>query len=172
MARYLNEVALSQGLVRDVRYPGLRRPNETATERAERHLAWEQLAPEARKWAVGAGYSRDGEAGFPWSGMVSFHIASPSPRSQHTTETAEKFLRQLGIFTLAESLGGVESLAELPLKMTHAGVDLERRRELGIDGELVRLSVGIEEVADLIDDIDQALRSAVGNGKNGARQQS
>lgn len=62
---------------------------------------------------------------------------------------------------VAESLGGVESLAELPLKMTHAGVATERRRALGIDGELVRLSVGIEEGDDLVADVERSLRAAV-----------
>ena len=61
------------------------------------------------------------------------------------------------MFALAESLGGVESLIELPAKMTHASVPEDLRKELGIEEGLVRLSVGIESVEDLLDDLDQAL---------------
>jgi len=73
---------------------------------------------------------------------------------------AHKFLKALKVFTLAESLGGVESLAEHPLVMTHGSVPAEHRKILGIDGSLVRLSVGIEEQADLIEDLRQALAKA------------
>ena len=68
-----------------------------------------------------------------------------------------KFLKALKIFTLAESLGGVESLAQCPAFMTHASVPLERRIQLGITDNLIRLSAGIESVEDIIEDIDQAL---------------
>jgi cystathionine beta-lyase/cystathionine gamma-synthase len=61
------------------------------------------------------------------------------------------------VFTLAESLGGVESLIEHPAIMTHASIPADRRAELGIDDGLIRLSVGIEDVRDLIDDLEQAL---------------
>ena len=70
---------------------------------------------------------------------------------------ASQFLERLEIFTLAESLGGVESLANHPAIMTHASVPEDIRRELGIDDNLVRLSAGIEECEDLIADIEQAL---------------
>ena len=66
------------------------------------------------------------------------------------------FLEKVEIFTLAESLGGVESLIEHPAIMTHASVPPERRRELGIHDNFVRLSVGIEDVEDLMEDISQA----------------
>jgi len=72
-------------------------------------------------------------------------------------EGSGAFLERLRVFTLAESLGGVESLAEHPALMTHASVPAEARRELGIDDGLVRLSVGIEEADDLVADIEQAL---------------
>lgn len=72
-------------------------------------------------------------------------------------ERISRFLTRCRVFTLAESLGGVESLIEHPAIMTHASVPSEVRRELGIDDGLVRLSVGIEDVADLIDDLEQAL---------------
>lgn len=161
VARYLEEVAVPAGLVRDVRYPGLRRQRETPAQRRERQLAWSQLSGDARRWLARAGYGEDSEGGFPAGGMVSFHIASGAPASQSETAAAERFLERLGVFTLAESLGGVESLAELPLLMTHSGVDPEHRRKLGVDGELVRLSVGVEDVDDLVRDVEQALQAAV-----------
>ena len=68
-----------------------------------------------------------------------------------------RFLTACRVFTLAESLGGVESLIEHPAIMTHASVPAEVRRTLGLDDGLVRLSVGIEDVHDLIADLDQAL---------------
>ncbi len=64
------------------------------------------------------------------------------------------------VFTCAESLGGVESLAELPAIMTHASIPPERRRALGISDGLIRLSVGIEHVDDLIADLAQAFEAA------------
>ena len=70
---------------------------------------------------------------------------------------ARRFLERLELFTLAESLGGVESLAEHPAIMTHASVPPETRAKLGISDTLVRLSVGIEDTDDLIADLDQAL---------------
>ena len=69
---------------------------------------------------------------------------------------AKRFLERCRIFTLAESLGGVESLVEHPGLMTHASIPAERRAEIGIDDGLVRLSVGIEDAADLIADVEQA----------------
>jgi cystathionine gamma-lyase len=73
-------------------------------------------------------------------------------------KAALRFLERCQIFTLAESLGGVESLIEHPAIMTHASVPAEVRKEIGISDALVRLSVGVEDVSDLIDDLDQALR--------------
>ncbi len=70
-----------------------------------------------------------------------------------------RFLERLRIFTLAESLGGVESLAEHPAIMTHASLPSEVRADLGIDDGLVRLSVGVEDLADLQDDLRQALQA-------------
>jgi len=69
----------------------------------------------------------------------------------------KNFLARCQLFALAESLGGVESLIEHPAIMTHASVPPEVRRQLGFDDGLVRLSVGIEDVDDLIADLDQAL---------------
>ncbi len=70
----------------------------------------------------------------------------------------DAFFQKLEIFTLAESLGGVESLIEHPATMTHAAIPKEHRQKIGISDTLVRLSVGIEDAQDLMDDLDQALK--------------
>ena len=70
---------------------------------------------------------------------------------------ARRFLEAVQIFALAESLGGVESLIEHPAIMTHATIPAETRAKLGIGDALVRLSVGVEDVDDLRDDLQQAL---------------
>jgi cystathionine gamma-lyase len=72
-------------------------------------------------------------------------------------EQARRFLERCKIFACAESLGGVESLAEHPAIMTHASLPAEIRKQLGIDDSLVRLSVGVEDVEDLMADLRQAL---------------
>jgi cystathionine gamma-lyase len=86
--------------------------------------------------------------------MVSFRIRGGLEESQ-------RFLSATRLFTLAESLGGVESLAELPALMTHGSIPPTERAILGIGDDLIRLSVGIEEGTDLVSDIEQALRAAV-----------
>ncbi|MEH7889629.1 cystathionine gamma-synthase [Elizabethkingia meningoseptica] len=86
-----------------------------------------------------------------FGGMVSFTFKSGKK------EDAVKFLENLRVFTLAESLGGVESLANHPAMMTHASIPAEKRAELGITDDLVRLSVGIEDAEDLLQDVEQAL---------------
>jgi len=70
---------------------------------------------------------------------------------------ARSFLERVKLFSLAESLGGVESLIEHPAIMTHASIDKPLREALGITDGLVRLSVGIEDVEDLIEDLREAL---------------
>ena len=70
---------------------------------------------------------------------------------------ARRFLERCEVFSLAESLGGVESLVDHPAIMTHASVPEEERAKLGISDQLIRLSVGIEAVEDLLADLDQAL---------------
>ena len=72
-------------------------------------------------------------------------------------DSAKKFLENIEIFTLAESLGGVESLIEHPAIMTHASIDANIRNELGISDTLIRLSVGIEDIDDLKKALDDAL---------------
>jgi cystathionine gamma-lyase len=69
-----------------------------------------------------------------------------------------RFLERTQLFTLAESLGGVESLIEHPAIMTHASIPAETRARIGISDGLVRLSVGVEAADDLIADLEQALR--------------
>jgi cystathionine gamma-lyase len=91
-----------------------------------------------------------------FGGMVSFVLRAR--RGAKVLPRARAFLKSLRVFACAESLGGVESLAELPAIMTHASIPPDRRRALGIDDGLIRLSVGIEHVDDLIADLDQALR--------------
>ncbi|MDX1710646.1 MAG: PLP-dependent aspartate aminotransferase family protein [Rhodovibrionaceae bacterium] len=83
-------------------------------------------------------------------GMVTAFIAGG-------LESARRFLERVEIFSLAESLGGVESLIEHPAIMTHASIPADKRRALGIDDGLIRLSVGIEDADDLIADLEQAL---------------
>jgi cystathionine gamma-lyase len=68
-----------------------------------------------------------------------------------------RLLGNVRLFTLAESLGGVESLIEHPYTMTHVSVPAEIREAMGITPDLIRISVGIEDVADLIEDLDAAL---------------
>ncbi|MBZ4043524.1 cystathionine gamma-synthase [Flavobacterium hibisci] len=86
-----------------------------------------------------------------FGGMVSFTFASGRK------EDSIAFLEKLKVFTLAESLGGVESLANHPALMTHASIPADKRAEVGITDDLVRLSVGIEDAEDLIADLEQAL---------------
>ncbi len=75
-------------------------------------------------------------------------------------DESSKFLKSLKLLTLAESLGAVESLAECPAVMTHASVPAEERAKLGISDSLIRLSIGIEHIDDLLSDIGQALEAA------------
>ncbi len=76
----------------------------------------------------------------------------------HSLEKRDDFLRKIKLFTLAESLGGVESLISVPYDMTHVSVPAEVKREMGLPKTLVRLSVGIEDLEDLHMDIVQALK--------------
>ena len=85
-----------------------------------------------------------------FGGMITFLIKGG-------INEARNFLEKVKIFALAESLGGVESLIEHPAIMTHASVPPENRRQLGILDNLVRVSVGIEDIDDLIGDLKQAL---------------
>lgn len=85
-----------------------------------------------------------------YGGIVTFFIKGD-------IEDARGFLERCSVFALAESLGGVESMVDHPAIMTHASVPEAHRRELGISDQLIRLSVGIEAIEDLLADLDQAL---------------
>ena len=86
-----------------------------------------------------------------YGGMISFSTKEDS------LQGAVNVVQKLKIFTLAESLGGVESLAGHPASMTHASIPKEEREKTGIKDSLIRLSVGIEDINDLITDLEQAL---------------
>ena len=88
-----------------------------------------------------------------FGGMVSFELDGG-------LEAANAFASATRIFTLAESLGGVESLIEIPASMTHASIPAEKRRAEGLADGLVRLSVGVEHVEDLIEDLEHAFAAA------------
>ncbi|HEY8678905.1 MAG TPA: cystathionine gamma-synthase [Candidatus Dormibacteraeota bacterium] len=88
-----------------------------------------------------------------FGGMISFEVKGG-------LEAAHRVVEGTRLFTLAESLGGVEALIELPAAMTHASIPAETRRAHGVADGLVRISVGIEDVADLISDLDRALSDA------------
>lgn len=85
-----------------------------------------------------------------FGGMVSFELKT-------TVDEAKKFTQQVQLWTLAESLGGVRSLVCHPATMTHASVETDIRRKAGIGDGLIRLSAGLEDVDDLVEDLDQAL---------------
>lgn len=85
-----------------------------------------------------------------FSGIVTFFVKGG-------LDETRQFLERLRIFTIAESLGGVESLVDHPGLMTHASIPADKRKELGIDDSLVRLSVGIEDTDDLLADLREAL---------------
>ena len=87
-----------------------------------------------------------------FGGMVSFEVKDEA--------VALKVLEGLKIFALAESLGAVESLAEHPARMTHASMPAAERERVGVGGGLIRLSIGVEDADDLIEDLEQALHSA------------
>ncbi|KAH7326591.1 Cys/Met metabolism PLP-dependent enzyme [Stachybotrys elegans] len=99
---------------------------------------------------------RDGMGG----GMLSFRI-----RGGH--DAAVRFCQYTKIFTLAESLGGVESLVEVPSSMTHAGIPKDQREAVGVFDDLVRISCGVEDAEDLKHDVLQALSKAVTASKAG-----
>ena len=103
---------------------------------------------------------RDGLGG----GVLSFRV-----KGGHTA--AELFCQSTKLYTLAESLGGVESLCEIPSAMTHAGIPKESREAIGIFDDLVRLSCGVEDAEDLVRDVKDALEKAIVGPKitNGLR---
>ncbi|KAJ1715049.1 cystathionine gamma-lyase [Aspergillus flavus] len=91
-------------------------------------------------------------------GMLSFRI-------QGGEKAAHLFCKYTKVFTLAESLGGVESLCEVPASMTHAGIPKDQREAAGVFDDLVRMSCGIEDAEDLLADVLQALKKAVASSE-------
>jgi cystathionine gamma-lyase len=89
-----------------------------------------------------------------FTGMISIELGS--------VERAKRFVESVRVFSLAESLGGVESLIGHPAMMTHASVPADRRQRMGLTEGLVRLSCGVEDVEDLIEDLERALRALEG----------
>ncbi|KAG9128429.1 hypothetical protein FRC07_012537 [Ceratobasidium sp. 392] len=146
IATYLQSIAGPGSAVESVTYPGL-------ASHPLHELAVRQLSPHAKKFVDGLP-ATETAVGIPFGGMISFKIAGGF-------DAAEKFLARSQYFTLALSLGGVESLGEIPASMTHQSVPEVQRMALGITPNLVRLSVGIEDADDLIADIEQALLYAV-----------
>ncbi|TIB75253.1 cystathionine gamma-lyase [Wallemia mellicola] len=137
LAHFLASEGVKRGWVQskdDILYPGL--PWNPHYE-----ITVEQLSKRVRN------QTKDYTQGIQTGGMLSVKFSS------RVNDAGEKILENLKVFTLAESLGGVESLAELPVKMTHAGVPQAIREELGIDDCLVRFSVGVEDYEDLKNDI-------------------
>ena len=90
-----------------------------------------------------------------YGGMVSFELKGDD------YDEAVKVMENLHVFSLAESLGGVESLCTHPASMTHASIPKEERLKAGLKDTLIRLSVGIEDIEDLIDDLKQAIDNGV-----------
>lgn len=118
--------------------------------------------PSHAQHAIALIQHRDGMGG----GMLSFRIKGGKA-------AAERFCQATKIFTLAESLGGIESLVEVPSSMTHAGIPREQREAAGVFDDLVRVSCGVEDAEDLKRDVLQALEKAVvgpkiTNGVNGS----
>jgi cystathionine beta-lyase/cystathionine gamma-synthase len=95
-----------------------------------------------------------------FGGMISVELG--------TRERAEHVLERVRVFSLAESLGGVESLISQPAGMTHASIPPERRAAIGLSDGLIRLSCGVEDVGDLLADLEQAFEGLDGRGKRGA----
>jgi cystathionine gamma-lyase len=148
-----NALAVAKALqanprVRNVIYPGL-------ASHPRHALAYQSLSTHARKWVDSLPDTDGGRGDFPFGGIISFRIAADSATA--AADAAAEFLRSTQLFSLAESLGGVESLAELPAQMTHASVPPKERELLGIGDDLIRLSVGVEEGEDLVRDVEQAL---------------
>jgi len=125
---------------------------------ARKIVRWLVDHPKVRRvhypmWEGDPGYAVASKQMSGFGGMVSFVLDA-------TLAQAETFCAKTKIFTLAESLGGVESLLELPASMTHASVPEDERKERGIEDGLIRLSIGIEDPEDLLADLEQAMAAA------------
>lgn len=141
-------------LMRGIKTLGLRMDaiNHSAgkiAELLEAHVAVQTLYYPGSAKHPGHELTKAQSSGF--GGMISFDIGS--------SERVDAFLEKLNLFTIAESLGAVESLISVPSRMTHASIPRDRRLVLGITDGLVRISVGIEDTEDLTADVKQALDS-------------
>ena len=121
---------------------------QALAEWLERHSAIEKVLYPGLKSHPQHGLAKRQMDGY--GGMVSIYLKGG-------VEAAKRFCERTELFALAESLGGVESLVNHPAIMTHASVPVERREELGVTDNLVRLSVGVEDFPDLVGDIQSAL---------------
>jgi len=115
----------------------------------EKHPKIERVHYPGLKNDIGHKIAKEQMSGF--GGMISFEIKGGF-------NNIEKFISKLKIFTLAESLGGVESLVSYPSKMTHSSIPIKEREKLGIKDNLIRLSVGIEHKKDLLEDLIKSLK--------------
>lgn len=120
---------------------------KTISEYLEKHPKVEKVIYPGLKSHPQHELAKEQMSGF--GGMITFYIKGG-------IEGARRFLENVKVFSLAESLGGVESLVEHPAIMTHASVPPENRKALGIDDSLIRLSVGIEDIEDLLNDLKSA----------------
>ncbi|MDE6373633.1 MAG: PLP-dependent transferase, partial [Clostridia bacterium] len=127
---------------------------DAISSNAKKIAAWLAGRKEVKKvYYVGfethAGYSVSVKQSTGFGGMISFEVESK--------ELAENVLRKIKVFQYAESLGGVESLITYPMMQTHADVPAAERERRGINDRFLRISVGVENVDDLIEDLKQAL---------------
>lgn len=141
-------------LIRGIKTLGLRMEAHEANAKAivdflSAHPAVEKIYYPGLESHPGHETAKTQASGF--GGMISFDVGS--------MEKADQILRNVKYFTLAESLGAVESLISVPARMTHASIPKDRRDELGITDGLVRISVGIEDAEDLIDDLRNGLEN-------------
>ncbi len=139
-------------LIRSLKTLPLRMQRHSAS--AQQLAEWLQLQPQVTDvyypgLAAHPGHQLSKQQTDGFGGMLSFRVTS--------SELAEQVLERLQLISFAESLGGVESLLTLPAVQTHADVPEEQREYLGICNRLLRMSVGLEEVDDLIADLEQAL---------------
>jgi cystathionine gamma-lyase len=160
-ALYIASRLQDNPLISEVRYPGLRsseyyeRAKWSLSRQAKKDLGKLGLNVDTDNSGGQDGVHREISGdGIPFSAMITIRLRANEAQT-------EKFLQSLKFFALAESLGGVESLAEAPWKMTHGSIPVEDRLKAGITENLVRLSVGIEDREDLLEDIEKALRIAV-----------
>jgi len=142
-------------MLRGIKTLGVRMDRHTAN--AQALARWLEVHPAVKQvYYPGLerdpGYAIQQKQASGAGGMISFEL--------HATYNAHTFFRSLRLVTLAESLGGVESLVCHPATMTHAAIPEEIRKTVGITDRLIRLSVGIEGVLDIRADLEQAIQAA------------